>query len=190
MVVIDEHDLHKTRIEILMDLVYESTGMRIPQHEIKYGQPIELDQRPDLMTDPNTFIPVRINPDYNYRLAGYQRGFMYRRRYLTEHFAGLELDLEFTVWPTTLRQIIMDQINPQLRYPLQPEDFVDYEITDESTDVLLIKTQPHSLFWTGSINVNIVPPGQEYFVLVEQPYLSGFNQWQPEPEPEPEPVLP
>ena len=62
MVVIDEHDIGKTNIQILMDLIYEFQGIKIPEEHIRYGKPMPLDARPEIMDDPNTFIPCHINP--------------------------------------------------------------------------------------------------------------------------------
>lgn len=179
MVVIDEHDIGKTEAQLLMDLIYESAGFRVPEHAIKYGKPEVLDARPEVMTDPNTYIPITVDSSHDKTLSGLNRGVMYRRRDILKHVCTLDLDLEFTTWPTTLGQVIIDHLNPQLDYPLRMTDFEDYEITDENTDRIIIKAAEHSLFWTGSATLNITPPGQEYFVLVENPFLEGFTQWQP-----------
>jgi hypothetical protein len=179
MVIIDEHDIGKTKLQLLTDLIYESTGLRVPLCAIKYGNPSELDARPDILTDPNTYIPIRVCDCYDAKLFGPNRGFLYRRRYLIDHFSGVDLDLEFTDWPTTLHQIILEQINPQLRYPLNIDDFVDYPIVDEFTDSLTIQAASNSLFWIGSVVVGMSPPGSSNFILVENRSLDGFNQWVP-----------
>jgi hypothetical protein len=177
MVIIDEHDIGKTKYQLLTDLIYESTGQRIPLNSIEYGHPSELDARPDVLTDPNTFIPIKVSGVYDVRLFGPHRGFMYRRRSLFDHLSGVDLDIEFTDWPTTLHQVILDQINPQLRYPLRAEDFVDYQITDEDTNNIVIRAAEHSLFWCGSADVAIPPPNSSNFILVENRFLDGFNVW-------------
>ena len=68
-VIIDENDIGKTNIELLTDLIYETNKLRIPEDKIKYGLPMDLDTRPDNLYDHNTFVPFKIDPDYNYHLA-------------------------------------------------------------------------------------------------------------------------
>ena len=179
MITIDENDIGKTELELLTDLIYESTGQRAPQCAIEYGKPVELDARPDILTDPNTYIPFIACSCWDTRLSSKPTGFLYRRRYLTDHFSGIDLHLEFTTWPTTLHQVIIDQINPQLHYPLRIHDFIDYEITDENTNSLRIEAAKHSLFWTGSVTISIPPPDSSNFILVENRSLDGFRQWAP-----------
>lgn len=176
MVVIDEHDLGKTKIQLLMDLLYESTGQRIPEHRIKYFEPSELDARPDVPTDPNTFIPIRIDPTYDYNLSQLA-GFLYCRRELASHFAGIDLELEFTEFPTTLHEVVLNQINPQLTYPLDCTDFVDYEITDVNTTSLNLVAKKGSFIWIGKASVAISPPDTGFYILVDNPYLTGFNPY-------------
>lgn len=183
MVVIDEHDLGKTKIQVLMDLIYESTGLRIPEHRIKYGKPVALDQRPDLDLDPNTYIPVKIDQVYDYHLSE-QAGFMYRRRSLKEHLHGVTLNLSFPRFPITLHELILEVINPQLKYPLNCSDFIDYEITDPETDHLKIVAHPESLLWYGDGgDIPIEPPGNQFLILVENPFLTGFYPYQAPPVP-------
>lgn len=174
MVIIDEHDLGKTKVELLMDLLFESTGRRIPEKWITYGDPSELDARPEVLTDPNTFIPATVDGTYDFNLANALRGFMYRRRDLKKHFEGVTLNLTFPTWPMTLHQIIETQINPQLKYPLAVTDFVDYEITDRETTNLKIQAHPHSWFWFNEVDIAIVPPPEHFFVLFEIPHMPGF----------------
>lgn len=178
MIIIDEHDIGKTEEQLLTDLIFEATGQRIPTNVIKYKQPSALDSRPDIPTDPNTYIPFNAEIEYDIRLSGNNRGFLYRRRSLSEHFANIDLDLEFDTWPTTLHDVIINQINPILSYPLKLHDIIDYVIDDENTNSLVIHASPKSLFWVDSAIVSIVPPNSSNFVLVENRFLNGFNEWQ------------
>ncbi len=177
MVIIDEHDLGKTEIQLLTDLIYESTGVRIPEERISYGDPSELDARPDVELDPNTFISAKIDPTYDYGLSVRQIGFLYRRRYIAKHLEGIQFTLKFNRWPMRLSDIVSEQINPYLRYPLSTKDYVDYEITDRNTSRLKIAANPKSLFWIGSQSMAIMLPGTELFKIVDIEELTGFNQY-------------
>lgn len=174
MVVIDEHDIGKTKIQILMDLLYESTGLRTPEDKIQYGHPKALDARPEVLDDPNTFIPVRIDQNYDDRLSR-QSGFLYRRRDIGTHFKDRPIQLSFPRFPITLHEIILEQMNPQLSYPLDVTDFIDYKITDPETDTLKIVAHPESFIWCNQGVMAIEPPSEEFFVLVANPWLDGFK---------------
>ena len=86
-IIINESDIGKTEIQLLMDLIYESAGIRVPQQKIVYGKPQEMDFRPDVADDPNTFIPVVIDQDYDDRFTPTSNnGLLYRRRDIATHF--------------------------------------------------------------------------------------------------------
>lgn len=175
MVIIDEHDLGKTKIQILMDLIYESTNTRIPEQWIQYGKPHKLDARPDDPYDPNTFIPVKIDHRYNDVLSK-NAGFMYRRHSLQTHLAGVVW--EFPSFPTTLRHLVAQVVNPQLGYPLDVNDIKDYVIDDPQTNQVVISAVDDSFLWmSGANGFAIAPPGDEFFILVEDPLLTGFNPY-------------
>ena len=117
-VVIDEHDIGKTRIQLLTDLLYETNNIRVPEEHIKYGDPQPLDARPDLWWDPNTFIPFRINKDFDNRFSS-NAGFMYRRRDLGEYVGSHDFEVQVTHFPFRISEVL-DQINAQLPFPLEP----------------------------------------------------------------------
>lgn len=175
-VIIDENDIGKTNIELLTDLIYETNKLRIPEDKIKYGLPMDLDTRPDNLYDHNTFVPFKIDPDYNYHLAN-QTGFVYRRRGFAEYFEDYELPpLNITKFPFRMVEML-PQINAHLPFPLQPEDIVDYEFTDTDAVQFTLRANPNSYIWTGGVAVRYNPPDPNFFKLVPKPFLPGFLQY-------------
>lgn len=185
MVVIDEKDINKSKEEILMDLIYESTGQRIPLPHVRFGKPQELDQRPDLKFDPNTFIGARVNPRYDNRYNAAGSGFMYRRRSIIDHMRGCVFE---GITPTHLPFKVSDllpQINHCLPYPIAAEEIVDYEYTtlDEVKDSIKLKAHPESLLWCDGGRIPIddrIIAGQPLLTVTNLP---GFYVWTPPAEP-------
>ena len=174
MVVIDERDIGKSKIEILMDLIWEFQQVKIPEDHITYGTPQELDARPEIMTDANTFIPCHIDPNYDDRFSK-NSGFMYRRRTLDEHLGNVQLTITIDRWPITTRELLRDYVNPQLEFPIDPEDIVDYELPDPESNVVLLVAEPGSFLWTGQFELIVIPIDPGYFDLVQVQSLPGFN---------------
>jgi hypothetical protein len=180
MVVIDEHDLGKSRKEILMDLIYEGTGRRIPLDKVSFGKPRALDQRPEISVDANTFIPARIDPAWDARLNSNKSGFMYRRHHIKNYcdtctfMAVKPLQFPFKV------SELLDQINDQLPYPLFMDDFVDKEyLTLESTlEGIDLIAQRDSLLWHGRFKISIDLSWIDGNSLVTVAFLDGFNVYE------------
>lgn len=179
MVVIDEKDVGKSREQVLMDLIYEATGQRIPLDKIKFGKPREVDKRKDLETDPNTFIPAKVNPHYDARYSVDGSGFMYRRRDIVNHADGCDFS---NVKPYTLPfkiTDILDQINSCMPYPIQPGDVVDYEYKTFA-DLLKgvrLDAHPESLLWINGTVMQIDTGFIDGEPLIQITSLDGFNEW-------------
>lgn len=192
MVVIDELDVGKTREEVLMDLIYEAVGYRVPLDRVKFGKPREVDKRKDLDLDPNTFIPARVDPTYDDRYSAAGSGFMYRRRNIINHTNGVDFS---QVAPPSLpfkMADVLDQINERMPYPIQLSDIVNYEyktFAEVAEKGIRLQAHPESLLWID---------GQTFFVntvyingkpLINVKELDGFNEWfAPVADPEPTPV--
>lgn len=179
MVVIDEGDSGKAREAVLMDLIYESTGTRIPLDKIKFGTPKMVDKRKDLKYDPNTFITVKVDSRYDSRYSASTSGIMYRRRSITEHIAGLNMQ---AVAPTALPfkiTDILDQINTIVPYEFHPEEIVNHEYKTLADVELGIKLEakPSALLWIDgkTIHVNTGLIGGS--ALVNTTNLDGFNEY-------------
>lgn len=178
MVVIDENDVGKTNEQVHMDLIYEALGQRIPLDKVKFGKPQFIDVRKDLRRDPNTFIPMYVDPRYDSRYSGPNSGVMYRRRNITSHCREYDFS---GVAPKTLPfkiSDILEDINKVMPYPLRSDDFVDteYKTDDEARNIKLI-AHPHSLLWVGE---HVFQPSLEYIggeSLLTVTELDGFNYY-------------
>jgi hypothetical protein len=173
-VVINAQDVGKTDIELLMDLIYETAGIRVPEQKITYGKPTVLDVRPDITGDSNTFIPIVIDADYDDRFpADAGKGLLYRRRELSEHFSEASYTI-FTQLASVKLYAILSQLNAVLSYPLTTKDVLDQTIDTSEATSLTILANPDSYIWTGSaiITVNII--GDDLVELLTISDLEGF----------------
>lgn len=152
MVVIDHNDLHKTKKEILMDLIYESTGQRFPLDKIVFGTPRELKNRPGDKLAPNTHIPINVDVGYDRRYALPESGFMYRRREIAEHLKDIDWNMVLVQsFPMRVGDLI-EQINEQLEYPIKECEIDD--LTYDSLEQLqlygfIVQSADDSLLWCG-----------------------------------------
>lgn len=184
MVIINELDLHKSKQEILMDLIYEATKQRFPLDKIVFGDPRELKTRPGDEFAPNTHIPVKVDVGYDRRYALPQAGLMYRRRQLAQHLKDINWDqVVIPFFPFKISDIL-DQINMQLSYPLQLEDLDD--LTYDSKEQLLaygliLQAASRSLLWCESLTTFGVALGAfEPNAMITVTRLAGFTKWMPE----------
>lgn len=188
MVVIDEHDVGKTKEEVLMDLIYEATGRRIPLDKVKFGKPQEVDVRKDLKLDPNTFIPMRVDPGYDNRYNTPETGVLYRRRSLKEHLEGVVFQQVLVEkFPVRVSQLL-EQINYQLKYPISETEIQEYQYdTAEQLEKfgLYLMATPESLLWYDGGPMLGVNVGRGS-LLVSVTRLMGFYKYGEEP---PEPTL-
>lgn len=179
MVIIDENDIGKTKEELLMDLIAEWLGERIPLDKVKYGQPQALDQRPDLKFDPNTFIPARVDVRYDGRYDTSGSGFMYRRRSIVDHLEGCDLTtitpltLPFSIWD------LIDQINKCVPYPIDKYDLVNhvYETKEDYANGIHIEADPHSWLWMDGEKTKIDDRWIDGLPLLTNTRLNGFYKW-------------
>jgi hypothetical protein len=177
LVVIDGNDIGKTDIEILMDLIYETNKIRIPQEHIVYGTPKALDQRPDIADDENTFIPVKIDPNWDTAYAKAE-GFLYRRQDLGEYFQDVVVTITATEFPFTIRSIWDEQVKPFLPYPIDKKDIRDYLFTDLFTTSLTVEASQHSFLWSGHVKIILNPINPAFFELCPVTvYMPGFNEY-------------
>lgn len=174
-VIIDEHDIGKTDIQLLTDLIYETNKIRVPEDKIKYGVPSDLDTRPDKKYDHNTFVPFKIDIDWNYHLAR-QTGFVYRRRNFADYFEGIEFTVEIDHFPFHVVDLL-PQINEHLPFPLKPEDIQDYIFDERDTFTFDLIANPKSYIWTGRTKITMEPINPVFFQLVPNPFLPGFVQY-------------
>ena len=188
MVVIDEHDVGKTKTEVLMDLIYEATGRRIPLDKVKFGRPREVDVRKDLIYDPNTFIPMRVDPGYDNRYNTPETGVLYRRRSLKDHLKDVDFSKVYVVQYPVRVSDLLDQINTQLKYPISEGDVQEFQYdTPEQIEKfgLYIMADPDSVLWfDGGPMMGVDVDGRPKLITVT--HLLGFYKYGEEP---PEPTL-
>lgn len=165
MVVIDHNDLHKSRKEILMDLIYESTGQRFPLDKILFGNPREVRTRPGDELAPNTHIPINVDVGYDRRYALPESGFMYRRREIAEHLKDVNWqEILVQDFPVKLSDVL-EQINMQLEYPIKAcelDDLTYDNIEQMQTYGLIVQAAQKSVLWcnkasgdANTYNVNV-----------------------------------
>lgn len=181
MVVIDGNDVGKSREQVLLYLIYEASGQIIPLDKVEFGKPRILDQRKDLDTDPNTFIPCRISQEYDDRYWAEGSGFMYRRRCILNHTQESDLhSVRPAHLPFTITEIL-PLINAILPYPIQSSDVIDYKYNtlEEVRAGITLQAHPESLLWingkTFTVNTDIL----EGAPLIDNRNLDGFNEYSP-----------
>lgn len=179
MVIIDEHDVGKSREEVLLYLVYEATGQVIPLDKIVFGKPQEVDPRKDLDLDPNTFIPAQVVVEYDERYWIQGSGFLYRRRNIINHIEPVDLS---KVQPQALpfkMTDLLDQINAILPYPIKADDMIDYEYKtlDEVKAGVRLQAHPESLLWISGASFLVDTTVLEGGPLIKLPHIDGFHEW-------------
>jgi hypothetical protein len=180
MVVIDENDVGKSREQVLMDLIYESTGQRIPLEKVKFSKPLEVDQRRDLATDPNTFIPCQVDQQYDDRYWAQGSGFMYRRRSIFDHTVGIDLNsVRPSVLPFKISDVL-DQINDVVPYTIQVSDIIDYEYTtlEQVLEGITLQAHPESLLWMRGRTFQVDTGALTGDLLIQETDLDGFTEYQ------------
>lgn len=188
MVVIDEHDVGKTKKEVLMDLIYEATERRIPLDKVTFGKPQEVDVRKDLIYDPNTFIPMRVDPGYDNRYNTPETGVLYRRRSLKDHLKDVDFSMVLVEkFPVRVSELL-EQVNYQLKYPIAACEIQEFQYdTSEQLEKfgLYIMADPESVLWfDGGPMMGVDVGGKPGLVTITR--LMGFFKYGEEP---PEPTL-
>lgn len=140
-------DFDRPEIEIVCDLVYFTNAYRIPPPRVKFGVPMELDPRPDIEDDINSYIPAQVDPNFDKRMKEGETGFMYTRIPL----GAVTMRANTPIQPPTLpfkTSDILSQINLQLGTRLTMDDVeeIEYTTLDEN---LILKAKPTSKVWIG-----------------------------------------
>ena len=180
-VVIDGKDFGKPRLELLRDLLFESTGIRIPLDKIRYGKPQKIDQRPEDKYDPNTFLPVLVDIEYDVRYRSIGDGFMYRRHSLNKYLSGIDFsDVAPPFFPFRTSDVL-EQINAKLEYPLDMDDLVEMEYDDvlQFANGLLLRPRLDSYIWVDDAAVVIDTTRLTNSNVLTKKILDGFNIYQP-----------
>jgi len=159
-------DYDKPAVQILLDLIYLSNGIRFDEDELTFGTPQALDQRPDIDYDPNTFIMIHVNPLADFRYAG-STGVMYRRATLLEIPPVTMTPIPTPAYPFTTYDLL-PAINAHYAVQLTEDDVVNSTYTDEDAP-LVVTMLPSSLCYQGSATLN--------HYLLATTNLTGFLEY-------------
>jgi len=166
-------DFNRPAEEVLLDLIYISTKLQIPIHHIRFGLPMELDQRPDDDNDENTYIDIYIDPLFDDRFAG-NNGVMYRRLPFSEVEVKVDMEIHIDHYPF-MPEELLSQINVKYGLKLTVKDIINEE--HPSPDIpFKLRISPHSLIWYGSLDPNLTFGGLDLAGLVLNKVLPGFDK--------------
>lgn len=166
------YDFDRPETDILCDLVYISNKYRLKPTVVTFGDPQEIDQRPDIEDDPNSFIPAVVLPKFDYRMVPGETGFMYHRIPL----AALRVMDDSIIQPLAIpfkTYDILDGINKQLGVQLTENDLENLEYTTMDDD-FIIQAKPTSKIWTGWRYINVLGGGKKN-LLYPNYLLFGFT---------------
>lgn len=168
---LEQRDFNRPSKLLALDQIWAFTGIRIRPEKIQFGKAEELDQRPDIDDDENTFVPAEIDPAEDVRYTK-DNGFLYRRFSLSELAYGRELVILDP--PATFKvEDVLDQINNAWDSQLTLEDLdntIVYKATDET---FVLKACPGSLAWFGNHPYIVRMSGTTAFLNVVD--LDGFH---------------
>lgn len=171
------YQFNRPEIEILLDLIYiHNRSYKLQPHQVTFDGfiPLEIDIRPDILDDENTFLRAVVDRNVDHRLDPSNTGFLYRRLPL----AALKNSSGFQIVPPPLpfrTYDILDQINQQLGSQLTENDLENLEYTTLE-EILTIRAKKTSKVWIGfrDIDVEGAGPKRKFFELI---MLDGFFAW-------------
>jgi len=143
---IEEGNFQRPSAEIALDLIYIANAYRIPATRIEFGKPEALDQRPDILTDANTFVPVEIDPLFDDRFRG-DTGFMYQRLDLSVLTEDPDVVLVAPQFPFKMHELL-PALNLKFGTMFAEDDIQNDTVMDEEQDVMLTAAKT-SLVWLG-----------------------------------------
>lgn len=142
--------LNRSTLDIALDLMFVATNIRFPADKIIFGKPRVVDMRPDLVEDPNSYVPLKwIDPKFDYRFnTPANDGILYYR--LPFSLIEPRENITFTE-PNTFAfstHSILDKINTKLGVQFTVSDIVNIKYEGETNFITII---PHedSLVWMG-----------------------------------------
>jgi hypothetical protein len=166
-------DFNRPAEEVLIDLIYISTKFKVNIHHIKFGLPMELDQRPDIDNDENTFINIKIDPLYDNRFSG-ANGVMYRRLPFEEVEVKVPMEIKIDHYPFFPEELL-PQINVKYGLKLTVNDIDNTE--HPSLDIpFKLKISPNSLIWIGALDPHLSFGGLDLAGLILNKNLNGYDR--------------
>lgn len=163
-------NLNRPALEILVDLIRMYCAYEVSLAHTTFKTPIVLDQRPDLATDANTFVPADIDSAWDANFPG-DNGFAYYRLPigLLNGPTGIVVDLTAQTAPLGVHDVL-ELINTAAGVQLTVQDVENTPITDTSAPVVL-KAHPSSLVWNNAAVPQFGPVELADLVVRELPGL-------------------
>lgn len=143
---VSEGDFNRPSEAIALDLIYVANGFKFPLAQAKFGIPRMLDQRPDILTDENTFVPADVAAEVDDRFPG-ETGFLYTRLDLSVLPDAAGVELTPVQYPFRVSEVLF-QINAAWGTQLTERDILDELIVSPVLE-WTIKAAPTSLVWLG-----------------------------------------
>lgn len=142
---------------LALDLINYFNQTTLDTFDFSYGRTGVVDQRPEILDDQDTFVPVVVDlsqdshytPHNDFR----QDGFLYKRLSIEELVAGRALSV-IAPAPTYTTWDLLGQLNHQLQSQLSHRDVVDAHHSATDAQVL-VRIAADSLAWTGEFAVNV-----------------------------------
>lgn len=167
------YSFKKTSVTIALEMIGLVLGLNIPASKIKFNIPRVMDVRPDIDTDPNTFVQAVVSRDFDARVGGNQ-GFMYRRLPLS-YVENTNLSpILPQQYPFSVADILA-AINSGLNTSFTTDDLLNLSYTGEDESITIL-ANPNSLAWIESFTLNVVSKNIPPIVHVLD--LSGFIPYQ------------
>lgn len=171
---IGDRDFNRSSEAIALDLIFLANQYRAPVEKVTFGLARHLDQRPEILDDPNTFVPVKIDQEFDDRFSNGDDGFMYRRLPLSILIQGIIEDIQPPFFPFYTSDIL-DQINEVFKTQFTMKDLVEVKYHRNDPEFILT-AHPSSLVWVEG-TVMQVNRGDPIPPIVTVPYLSGFTPY-------------
>lgn len=138
---------NRPKKEMLLELVSVFLKEPLSIHKVTFGKAAYIDQRPEVLTDPDTFVQAEIDPAYDYRFPG-ENGFLYRRLPNTAWVAQPGRELIAPEFPFTTADML-ESINLCYSVNLTEEDIINDEY-DFGDVVFRLRMHPNSWCWFGT----------------------------------------
>lgn len=168
---LDRKDVNRPAKLIALDMIRVATGYAIRPNKIKLVKAEELDQRPDLPCDENSFVQVVIDTTEDTRFAG-ETGFAYRRLTLDEVARANEIKIDGITQPFKVEDILA-QINEQLETQFTLEDLNNDIEYDPEAEEFRLYANPGSFAFVGNTLFSLGEP--EKLNLLSVTELVGFT---------------
>lgn len=167
---IQEQRFNRPSHLIALDLIRATNGVVFNPDYIELLDPIELDQRPEIFDDPNTCLPVNVDPAHDARFP-YDTKFMIRRLELSLINVGGEVVIASGSFPFKLHEKL-DQLNEQLGVQFDENDVKDVEI--DAPGPFEFEAGKFSRVWIGSLAITVIDQDEPRYLFAIGD-LDGFN---------------